>query len=113
MTDLLPSRLAAVNRAAEENEPTRLVFSLYFYALPYFRGGAYLRAVVGPTAKLHGTVLVVEREPGDVYFTRAFENTWRYVKATPVVLDDNVRRIRTVETLIGTINVKLATLDST
>lgn len=62
----------------------------------------YLIAIVGPTTKLHVTVLVVEGEPRDVYLACALENARRHVQTTAVVSDHHVSLVRPVKTLVST-----------
>ena len=59
-------------------------------------------SVVGPASELHGAVLIVEREPGDIDLTRALEDPWRDQFAAAVVAHYDVRLVRVVETLVGT-----------
>lgn len=62
----------------------------------------YLKTVIRPRAKLHLTALIVEREPRDVDLACRLENTGRYVQATAVIPHHHVRRVRSVESLVGT-----------
>ena len=59
----------------------------------------YLEPVVGPTPKLHLTVLIVKGEPGDVYQTCRFENARRDVSARPSGGDNNIGRVGSVKRL--------------
>lgn len=63
----------------------------------------YLKAIVGPTTKLHLTALVIKGEPGNVNLARALEDAWRHVQAAAVIPYHNVSGISPVETLIRTI----------
>ena len=63
--------------------------------------GTHHKAVVGPRSELHGTLLVVEREPGDVDLAGALEDTGRDVSAAAVVPDHHVGLERVVEPFMG------------
>ncbi len=63
---------------------------------------SHLPTVVGPAAKLHLAVLVVEGEPGDVDLAGGLEDAGRYVGAAPLARQHNVRRVRPVEGLVRT-----------
>ena len=64
--------------------------------------GTHHKAVVGPRSELHGTLLVVEREPGDVDLAGAFEDAGRDVIATAVVAHHHVRLVSVVKSLVCT-----------
>ena len=59
----------------------------------------YLEPVVGPTPKLHLTVLIVKGEPGDVYQTCRFENARRDVSTGSSGGDNNIGRVGSVKRL--------------
>ena len=65
--------------------------------------GSYIEAVVGPTAKLHLTILVVEGEPGDVDLARGHEDAGGDVGAEPVAGHHHVCWIRSIEQFAGTV----------
>ena len=60
----------------------------------------YLGPVIGPAAKLHVTVLVVEGEPGDVDLTRGLEDAGGNVGAASHICHHNIGRERPVKLLI-------------
>ena len=64
----------------------------------------HLPPIVGPRAELHGTLLLVEREPGDVDLTGGLEDARRHVQTAAVVLHHDVCGVRAVEFVIGTGN---------
>jgi hypothetical protein len=64
--------------------------------------GTHHKPVVGPRSELHGTLLVVEREPGDVDLAGAFEDAGRDVIATAVVAHHHVRLVSVVKSLVCT-----------
>jgi hypothetical protein len=53
-------------------------------------------------ARLCLPILIVEREPSDVYLACAFKDARRHVQAAAVVFYHNIRLIRSVESLIRT-----------
>ena len=53
----------------------------------------HLETVVGPAAKLHLTVLVVEGEPGDVDLARGHEDAGRDVLAVTGTAHHHVRLV--------------------
>ncbi len=61
---------------------------------------SHLPAVVGPAAKFHLAVLVVEGEPGDVDLAGGLEDAGRYVGAAPLTRQHHVRRVRAVKRLV-------------
>ena len=61
----------------------------------------HLEAIVGPAAKLHITVLVVEGEPGDVYLAGGLEDAGRDVGAAAAVRHHHVGRVRPVKLLVS------------
>lgn len=61
----------------------------------------YLIAIIRPAPELHFTVLIIEGEPCDVYFTSAFENTRRYIQATAVVFHHDVRMVSAIKSFIS------------
>ena len=64
--------------------------------------GHYLEPIVRPTPKLHLTVLIVKRKPGDVYQTCRFENARRDVCARSSRSDNNIGGVRSVKRFTGT-----------
>jgi hypothetical protein len=62
----------------------------------------YLKAIVGPTTKLHVTVLVVEREPGDINFTGGFEYSWWDVGTAPCIRHHHICWISSIEGFVST-----------
>lgn len=46
-------------------------------------------------------MLIVEREPRDIYFTGTFKYSRRYVHAASIIFHNHICRIRTVETFVG------------
>jgi hypothetical protein len=69
---------------------------------PTYLNRAHLAPVVGPAAKLHLAVLVVEGEPGDVDLAGGLEDAGRDVGAAPLARQHHVRRVGPVKSLIGT-----------
>lgn len=69
-----------------------------------FDWAIYLKAIVGPTTKLHFASLVIKGEPRNVNLARALEDARWHVQAATVISNHNVSRIRPVETLISTSN---------
>ena len=67
----------------------------------------YLETIVGPAAKLHLTVLIVEGEPSDVYLTSGHEDPWRDVGAKSFTRHHHVCWIRPVKCLACTENKSL------
>ncbi len=63
---------------------------------------SHLAAVVGPAAKFHLAVLVVEGEPGDVDLAGGLEDAGWDVGAAPLARQHHVRRVRAVEGLVRT-----------
>ena len=61
----------------------------------------HLESVVGPTSKLHLTVLVVEGEPGDVDGAGGEEDARGDVGAEAMGGDHHVGRVGPVESLTG------------
>ena len=64
----------------------------------------HLEAVVGPAAKLHGAVLVVEGEPGDVDGAGGEEDAGGDVGAEAVGGDHHIGWVGPVKSLAGTEN---------
>jgi hypothetical protein len=64
---------------------------------------AHLKAVVRPGTEFHLTALIVKGKPGNVYLASALEYTGRHVHAGPIVLYDDVRRVSTIEALVGAV----------
>lgn len=62
----------------------------------------YLESIVGPTSKLHLTVLIIKGEPSDVNFTSGHEDPWRNVGTTAATRYDNICRIGPVKCFAGT-----------
>jgi len=60
-----------------------------------------LAAVVRPRTELHRTVLVVERKPRDVDWTRRDVQTERNPRTRSVRRDDDVRRKLAVDVFVG------------
>ena len=63
---------------------------------------SYIEAVVGPAAKLHLTVLVVEGEPGDVDLAGGHEDAGGDVGAQPLVRHHHISRVGSVKGLTRT-----------
>ena len=61
----------------------------------------YLESVVGPAPKLHLTVLVIEREPGDVNFTGGHEDARWDVGAAPAARHHHIRGVRPIKCFAG------------
>lgn len=66
---------------------------------------AHLISIIGPTAKLHFTPLVVEREPSNIYLASGLEYSGRDIETGSVAPDHDVRRIGAVESLVRTAKV--------
>lgn len=64
----------------------------------------HLKSIIRPRTKFHFASLIVKRKPRDVYFTCRFKYTRRHVKARTIISNNNVRRICTIKSLVGTIN---------
>lgn len=61
----------------------------------------YHEPIVGPAAKLHCALLIVEWEPSDIYFASALKDARWDVFTTAVMPDDYVRLERVIEALVS------------
>ena len=67
----------------------------------------YLEAVIGPTSKLHLTVLVIEGEPGDVDLAGGHEDAGWDVGALALVCHHHVGGVRPVKCFTCTANNRI------
>lgn len=65
----------------------------------------YLESIIGPTSKLHVAVLIIKREPRDVYLACALEDARWHIQTTAVMFDHNICVERAIESLIRTMSV--------
>lgn len=63
----------------------------------------YLPTAVRPATKFEITLLVVKREPCNVYLAGALKDAWRDVEAAAVARDHHVRLVGPVELLVGAV----------
>lgn len=59
-------------------------------------------SVVSPAAKLHGAVLIIEGEPGDVNFTSAFKYARGDIITAAVVANHHIGLEGVIEALVST-----------
>lgn len=62
---------------------------------------AYLETVISPTAELHFAVLVVKREPRDIYLASGFENTRGNVSTATVAIHHHIGLVGAIKSLIS------------
>lgn len=75
------------------------------YRSRLLRGSRYLESIIGPTTKLHVAVLIIKREPRDVYLACALEDARWHIQTTAVMFDHNICVERAIESLIRTMSV--------
>lgn len=63
---------------------------------------SYLQTVVSPTSELHFTALIVKREPCNINFACALEDTRGYIHAASIIPDHDIRSVRSIETFVRT-----------
>ncbi len=67
--------------------------------------GMYLPSAVSPTTELEVALLVVKREPCNVYLAGALKDAWRDIEAAAFAVDDYVRLEGAVKLLIRAVVV--------
>ena len=75
-----------------------IFFLCFFYVF-----SSYLISIVSPTTELHIAMLIIKREPRDVYLACAFKDARGHVQTTAVMFDHDIGLIRPIESLIRTI----------
>ena len=71
-----------------------------------FVANFYLKSIISPATKLHITILVIKREPRDVYLTCGLEYPRWYVCTSAFVSHNHVGRKCPVKLLISAENRK-------
>lgn len=65
----------------------------------------YLISVIRPTAEFHIAVLIIKREPRDVYLACALEDARWHIQTTAVMFDHYICVVRAIESLISAVGV--------
>ena len=68
---------------------------------------SYLKSIISPASKLHITVLIIKREPGDVYLAGGLEDAGRDVGAAAPVRRHHVGGEGPVKLLVSAANITL------
>ena len=69
----------------------------YFYYYRY-----YLEPIVGPAAKFHFTVLIIKREPCNIYLTCRLKDAWRNICALSLMSHHHICWICAIKSFIST-----------
>lgn len=65
----------------------------------------YLISIIRPTTEFHIAVLIIKREPRDVYLACALEDARWHIQTTAVMFDHYICVVRAIESLIRTVSV--------